>query len=82
MRARKSDCFSSLIHAAQEHLSSPHDARREPGLVGPSTPCSQEEWLDFSLAPSLSPVPDTVPDTQEVICKYFWNEQMCDQTKT
>ena len=21
-------------------------------------------------------MPDTVPDTQEVICKYFWNEQM------
>lgn len=61
---------------------------RELGPVVPITPCSQEEYLDFNLAPCLSPVPDAAPDTQEVIYKniygmkkkkekkkkYLWNE--------
>lgn len=48
---------------------------RELGPVVPITPCSQEEYLDFNLAPCLSPVPDAAPDTQEVILKYLWNEK-------
>lgn len=47
---------------------------RELEPVVPITPCSQEDYLDFNLAPCLSPVPDAAPDTQEVILKYLWNE--------